>query len=93
MLVSELKKEQRYLFHYKNNNRSSFRATFDHFVTNAGSTYINLKKYAAIHDTILLPERWIIHTHLISKIESLSEIVGSSCKLPDDVLNLIDNCF
>ena len=93
----DLLPNQRYLFYYKHpNNRQHpmFRANFIKLVVHGNSRHLLVNSY---HSTKYQYEAtrtvWSIDTNLISKVETLPDILGNNCVLPDDVLLEIDNYF
>jgi hypothetical protein len=95
MNLTELRPNQRYLFHYKNSHQQDdplFRANFVKLLINGKYSYLIVNGY---HSKRYQNEKtrtvWSIDTNLISKVDSLSDIIGENCVLPDDVLIEIDN--
>lgn len=97
MSLSDLRPNQRYLFHYKNPHNkddSTFRANFVQlFVREKWITLIvdgyESKKYPNEQKKTW----WSIDINLVSTIESLPNILNNKCVLPDDILLDIDNYF
>ena len=95
MKVTELIPGQRYLFHYKQKPKDgiqTFRANFVGFHKYNNLVTIKVNCYEP-QDVMYASEStlWCIDADMLSKIESLSEILRYKLKLIDDVLNLIDN--
>jgi len=89
-----LRKGQRYMFYYKDDYTTAFRATFVHlFEYNKYKTLIVNKKDVPLPKTNKT-ETWYIAMELISRYETLPDILSNEkCILPDDVLLEIDNYF
>lgn len=93
----DLRANQRYLFYYKQPNNSEhpmFRANFIKLVVHENSRHLLVNCY---HSSKYQHEDartvWSIDTNLISNVETLPDILGNNCVLPDDVLLEIDNYF
>ena len=94
MDLSNLILGTRYLFKYKKGKENGyFRANFLELVENQVTCYFVLNKFESSIRPLSLAERWYIDTSFISKIELLTDIVGYSCKLPDDVLLHINKYY
>jgi hypothetical protein len=94
MDLSNLILGTRYLFKYKKGKeRGYFRANFLGLVENQVTSYFILNKYENNTQPLSLAEQWYIDTSFILKIELLTDIVGYSCKLPDDVLLHINKYY
>lgn len=94
MDLSNLILGTRYLFKYKKGKENGyFRANLLELVENQVTSYFVLNKLESSIRPLSLAERWYIDTSFISKIELLTDIVGYSCKLPDDVLLHINNYY
>lgn len=94
---SKLINGQRYLFQYKRKSGETeyFRANFlgiHHYNNHLGNYYpvIVLNNYYH-HGWSNIPlEIWYMDFNLIQKTLALSDILDGKTKLPDDVLNVID---
>jgi hypothetical protein len=94
MDLSNLVLGTRYLFKYKKGEENGyFRANFLGLETNQVTSYFVLNKYENNKQPLSLAEQWYIDISFISKIELLTDIVGYSCKLPDDVLLHINKYY
>jgi len=96
MDLNNLYPNQRYLFHYKksknNENDATFRANFIKASTNGEITTIIVNCYVSKnYPNDPKTTRRSIDADLLSKIESLPDIIGNGCVLPDDVLLEIDD--
>lgn len=95
MKLTELVVNQRYLFYYKNAKDTgdiTFRANFVKLFTNGNLSSLAVTSYYSKK----LPNEdiktvWSIDADMISAVESLSNIIGGNCVLPDDILLEIDN--
>lgn len=94
MNLTDLRLNQRYLFHYKcsqPNDEPMFRANFVKLLINGVHKKLIVNSY---HSKRYQHENkktvWSIDSKLISKVEILPDIVGYECVLPDDILLEID---
>lgn len=90
MLLEELKYKNRYTFYYKNNKIAYFRANYLGIFSNNVTTYFILNKAQEKNGLVSNSETWYVDTRLILKIETLLDVVVSTCILPDDMLNEIN---
>jgi hypothetical protein len=97
MELNNLRPNQRYLFHYKNTDNEdevSFRANFVRLFVHGKFSNIVVNCYESKkYPNESKKTWWSIDINLISKIETLPNIVGNVCLLPDDVLLEIDNYY
>jgi hypothetical protein len=97
MDLIELRPNQRYLFYYKNADNADelvFRANFVRLFVHGDCSTVVVNCY----ESKKFPSEskqtwWSIDINLISKIETLPNILGNVCLLPDDVLLEIDNYY
>ena len=95
MNLQSLHPNQRYLFHYRpsdQNNEDAFRANFVKIIINGNNKSLIVDSYhSEKYQHEYVKTIWSIDSNLISKVETLPDIVGDKFVLPDDVLLEIDN--
>jgi hypothetical protein len=99
MNLSELRENQRYLFHYKNknlndNSETMFRANFVKLFVHEKWNSLIVNNYESNkYPNESKKTWWSIDTNMIESVENLPNILGNSCLLPEDVLLEIDNYY
>jgi len=95
MNLTDLRPNQRYLFHYKDScqhDEPMFRANFVKLFVHSNYKILIVNGYhSKKYQSENIRTVWSIDAKLISKVENLSDIVGEKCVLPDDILLEIDN--
>jgi hypothetical protein len=91
MELTQLKHKNRYTFYYKDTQRHYFRANFLGVFSNNTTTYVILNKSQEKNGYISNSETWYVDVRLILNIKTLLDLVDSSCVIPDDMLNEINN--
>lgn len=92
MNLHKLIPDQRYLFHYVDN--TVFRANFVELIVNSKLTTLIVNNYEGNrHPNERKQTLMSIDTNMISKVESLKEMLQTDCLIPDDILLVIDNYY
>ena len=93
--INELREGQRYLFHCKPTNHTTwFRANFVRIVPTPNNyLYFQLRLYESIDRDIDPKVVYYVTTEMVTKIETLTDVLDNNHRLPDDVLHIIDNYY
>ena len=96
MDLDKLMQGQRYLFHYKNkqyDGTTTFRATFDRVIYFKQYSTFRLTKFEPNDAMYPRTTAWYMDTHMVSKIETLNDVLLNKSSIPEDVLLEIDNYY
>ena len=93
--ANELRVGQRYLFRCKPTNHIPyFRANFIKIIVTPNNySYLKLNMYEFPDREIDPNVVHLVTIEMITKIETLSDVLDNNHRLPDDVLHLIDNYY